>query len=277
MFFFTDIHGMGELFDAVINYCKKQDATRSIIFGGDACDRGPNGYRIIKTLLNDPHIIYLKGNHEDLFIAAAYELVNKLTFTNITDVQYIQTVLSRVMSFDYKYPALQFHIDNGGMPTLIDWIQDGMPMTIIKQLEKLPYTHSYKQYDFCHAASVYRVFNNIQILSQQNKEIPPDLVKSITWDRGAFSMGWEPNRMAVFGHTPTPFIKRYLELPDNKNDPSPYKWRGSFDKRFSGWKLAMDTATACSKYIYLFDCQTNNIIGFQQQTNDIIQLPIYKI
>ena len=43
VFFFTDIHGMGCLYDTIMNYCLKEDPECMIIFGGDACDRGPDG------------------------------------------------------------------------------------------------------------------------------------------------------------------------------------------------------------------------------------------
>ena len=61
--------------NSAIKWCKEQDPECTIVYGGDAADRGPDGYRIIKELLNDPQIIYIYGNHEDLFIKAADAII----------------------------------------------------------------------------------------------------------------------------------------------------------------------------------------------------------
>ena len=74
IFFFTDIHGMYDLYRAIMDFCNEQDSEATIIFGGDACDRGRDGYKIMKELLANPRVVYLKGNHEDLFVKAAYEI-----------------------------------------------------------------------------------------------------------------------------------------------------------------------------------------------------------
>jgi serine/threonine protein phosphatase 1 len=68
----SDIHGMGSLFDEVMSFLNEQDEYQ-LIFLGDACDRGTDGYRIMKSLLENPNVIYLKGNHEDLFVKAVHE------------------------------------------------------------------------------------------------------------------------------------------------------------------------------------------------------------
>ena len=47
IFFFTDIHGMYDLYRAIMDFCNEQDPEAMIIFGGDACDRGKDGYKIM--------------------------------------------------------------------------------------------------------------------------------------------------------------------------------------------------------------------------------------
>ena len=54
IFYFTDIHGARPLFDEIMNYCHEQDDEAMIIFGGDAIDRGKDGYAIMKELLDNP-------------------------------------------------------------------------------------------------------------------------------------------------------------------------------------------------------------------------------
>ena len=53
IYFFTDIHGHYPLFRAILNWCNND----VIIYGGDACDRGKGGYKIIKELLEAPIVI----------------------------------------------------------------------------------------------------------------------------------------------------------------------------------------------------------------------------
>ena len=67
IFTFGDIHGMYDLYKAIMDYCNEQDPEATIVFLGDACDRGKDGYRIMKDLLNHSNVVYLKGNHEDMY------------------------------------------------------------------------------------------------------------------------------------------------------------------------------------------------------------------
>jgi serine/threonine protein phosphatase 1 len=67
---FSDIHGNRKLFDAIKNFIKEDDI---VYFLGDACDRGPDGWEIIKEILADERFIYLKGNHEDMLVKAYFE------------------------------------------------------------------------------------------------------------------------------------------------------------------------------------------------------------
>ena len=60
----SDLHGMYNLWTQIRDDC---DETDKIIFLGDAADRGKDGLKIIQELLADKRVIYLKGNHEDMF------------------------------------------------------------------------------------------------------------------------------------------------------------------------------------------------------------------
>ena len=45
----SDIHGMGGLWEQVKEELEQEETT--LIFLGDACDRGPDGYKIMKEML----------------------------------------------------------------------------------------------------------------------------------------------------------------------------------------------------------------------------------
>ena len=68
---FTDIHGNYNLWKQIKNFLRPED---KVYFLGDACDRGKDGFKIMKELLFDSRVIYLKGNHEQLMIDAFMNL-----------------------------------------------------------------------------------------------------------------------------------------------------------------------------------------------------------
>ena len=63
----SDLHGRMDIFQVGLEYLNPED---KVYFLGDAADRGPDGWKIIKAIINDNRFIYLKGNHEDLLVKA---------------------------------------------------------------------------------------------------------------------------------------------------------------------------------------------------------------
>ena len=76
---FSDLHGQYNLWTAIKNYYNKDD---TLIFLGDACDRGPDGIKIMQELLADPRVIYIKGNHEDMFLNFIDKGLDNLNFSD---------------------------------------------------------------------------------------------------------------------------------------------------------------------------------------------------
>ena len=63
----SDLHGNLELTKKILNYLKSDD---TLYFLGDSVDRGDNGIEVFNLFYNDPRVIFLKGNHEDLMARA---------------------------------------------------------------------------------------------------------------------------------------------------------------------------------------------------------------
>lgn len=59
----TDFHGMYGVWKKIKEYMKPDD---TLYYLGDAIDRGPRGWDVFTELLDDPRVIYIKGNHEDM-------------------------------------------------------------------------------------------------------------------------------------------------------------------------------------------------------------------
>lgn len=65
----SDLHGEGWAWDAIKRKLKPED---HLFFLGDAIDRGTDGVRIMKELLERPNTTYLMGNHEQMMLDALY-------------------------------------------------------------------------------------------------------------------------------------------------------------------------------------------------------------
>ena len=265
IFAFTDIHGMYDLYTSIMNYCIEQDPECTIVFCGDACDRGPDGYKIIKELLDNPQVVYLKGNHEDLFVKAARELYK---IQNL-DKKTIKNFLQNCMQDESKFIDIQNSLYNGSMSTLIDWSMDGMPIDIIEKLEHLPLTFSTDTCDFCHSAGVYQVFKRVAECEYENKDPDQYDANAIIWNRTAVDWGWAPNRIAVFGHTPTVSLPVYARVEKEEGRPVKFIGRSVLDDNMTGAKIDMDTGACFLGTAYVLNCLTMKAQGFETKNGSV--------
>lgn len=260
VFFFTDIHGMYDLYHAIMDWCDEQDPEAMIIYGGDACDRGKDGYKIMKELLEHPRVVYLKGNHEDLFVHAAKEIKHCFVFENRTREK-VYEALYFCRRFDYQYSSIQASLYNGGIETLTDWVMDGMDMNFVDRIEHLPLTFSTDTCDFCHAAGVYQTFDRVSTAEYNGFTVDKFDAESLIWTRSGFSLGWQHNRTAIFGHTPVPYLYEYINTP--KTLLQPYKWTPNYDVKMDGAKLDMDTGACFTGIAYIINTLTMQAQGFK--------------
>lgn len=257
-----------------MDYCREQDSEATIVYCGDACDRGVDGYRIMKDLLENPYVVYLKGNHEDLFVQAAREIKQMFNFEN-ADRDKVKTILSACKNFDYKYAAIQNSLYNGGMPTLLDWIIDGMPMNFVERIERLPLTFNTDTCDFCHAAGIYKIFKQAADAEYDEKEVEEYTSNSLLWSRTAFEYGWAPNRTVIFGHTPVPYLLDDLRVKrDKDNILRPYKYIGTANPVMTGAKIDIDTGAAFTGVAYVLNVLTMQTQGFQLKDNQVEKIEV---
>lgn len=112
----SDLHGRYDLYEKVCEYLKPDDI---VYFLGDACDRGPDGWKLLKAIYNNPQWNYLMGNHEHMLMEAMKEYLH-------------------IENFYYDNP-IELCIYNGGLETLNGWIGEGAPEEWIQKLSALPY------------------------------------------------------------------------------------------------------------------------------------------
>lgn len=195
-FVFSDIHGQKELFDKILTWLNGRSEPWKCYFLGDACDRGEFGYSIIKALLADDRFIYMKGNHEDLFVRAAKALKQCWLEDNVTKAMVAIDMETYILNYCWHYDVA-LHIQNGGLSTLMAWAADGAPLNIIGKLDALP----------LHAELPSEVWGKIDLSHAGHPN--GDLSESaLLWSRDHFNEDFEGGRM-IHGHTPVRSLMRH--------------------------------------------------------------------
>ena len=189
----TDIHGNLAMYTKMMNWLNSQDEEFMLYYLGDAADRGKYGYKIIELLLNDPRVVYLKGNHEDLFVHAAFEYTDLAMELDCTKRELLKRFNSDLNSLTDYGVDMRLHYYNGGKYTLKAWIDAGCKMDIIHKLNKLPLKASFENFDMCHAGCE---------ISDWNK----DNESALLWDRTHFKLPWKTGRILIHGHTPLNYL-----------------------------------------------------------------------
>lgn len=273
VFYFTDLHGRMDLFNMMRDWCYSQDTECTIIYGGDACDRGENGYEIIQELLADPQIVYLYGNHEDLFVQAVDAIIGYCAssdeaYAQLHNFHTEEDACNFIATLEHN-EAVYLHLANGGLLTLVHWLLDGANEEIIDQLRNLPRVYRYNQIDISHAGYTASAFDGIWAADEQTAANAYDL-HEIIWNRSCLALGWATDRIGVFGHTPTASLPAGIYGRDKSLARiRPCAWQdkmGAIEKR-GGWKIDMDTGAVWTGRAYVLNLLTLNVIGFYADPN----------
>ena len=260
LFCFSDIHGQGWAFDKIMDFINSQSQNEEVkvFFLGDACDRGPDGYRIMNTMLDDERFIYIKGNHEDMFVNAAREFLD-MCFKEywLSPSELYKTFQENIIELMYQGENMKLYLSNGGAPTFEDWIKDGARRSFVNKISNLEeatvaeiYFPIYVNYDMCHAGCLKEEWN-----SDNN-------YNSLLWNRTHFWQDWEEGRILIHGHTPVRSREiRALHERHPKSIERPCWYANNT-------KLDIDTGVFVSGVIYLFDMIEQKFIEFRVDSNE---------
>ncbi len=168
-FAFSDLHGNLDAWRAIQERTSPSDRLFCL---GDVADRGPDGYLMLREILADPRITYIKGNHDDLFVNGVLENDHE---------NFIHWV--------YRC---------GGQPTFDGWRADGCPIRILEKLRSTP------------TREVLVTKMGLMLLSHAGYTPRKVALTSLSdddflWDRDHFSDPWELGARKIFvvhGHTP---------------------------------------------------------------------------
>lgn len=227
----SDLHGIWDLWTQISDYC---DETDTIFFLGDAADRGPDGIKLIKTLLTDKRVQYIKGNHEEILINA----------------------------FDYcDYFFVHY---NGGSQTVKDFLNlsEDSQEWLIKRLNILPKEIEYTNPNGIHIIMNHSGYNPKQPIILPLKQDPH------LWDRCQIPFQWigDNKTLIVHGHTPTPHL--IIKLNEvayitNNSYNMPQRIEDiSIINYCNGHKLDIDLGSFTTGKTALLDLDTLEVIYF---------------
>ena len=177
---FSDLHGQYGLWKQIERFIQPDDKVYCL---GDCADRGPDGWKIIKEVLNTPNITYIRGNHEQFIIDEDYSL--------------------------WRY--------NGGDPTInaSDLDTDKNWDMVRRKLMDTPLIVNYTNNKGIDIALCHAGFDPKIIQYQDDYDL--------IWDRRHLERSWPEgwdNLIVIHGHTPIPYILDYVgvdEKPPKEN------------------------------------------------------------
>lgn len=199
----SDLHGNYKIWNKVKDFLKEDD---TLFYLGDACDRGQYGIEIMQELLADKRVIYLKGNHEQMFLDAT----RTKTDDNFYDIQHSELL--------WRY--------NGGQPTI-----EGLAKLSLEerrklrmQIAQLPIYVTYKNEEYkiilCHSG-----LSSEQLLMEIYKNSDNIDENLYIWNREHIQeQRWYyaddiKDIYIVHGHTPVSVLNQFnLAIKNNEND-----------------------------------------------------------
>lgn len=222
----TDLHGMYNLWEQIKEYMKPED---TLYYLGDAIDRGPRGWDVFTELLDDPRVIFIKGNHEDMM--------------------YYSYVFSGELGTEY-FKAWD---KNGGKETRKNLQEKNLSysekMEYIYKIKDMPTFRIYQNerketFLLTHAGfTPTKEYWNLNLFEQEYSNL---------WNRKHITERWpqdtvNENKFVIHGHTPIPYM---FQLIPGIQDPIIY---------CAGHKVNLDTGAFDSNMAILYNLDKNDI------------------
>lgn len=221
----SDFHGFKSLYEQINAFLKPED---TVIFLGDAADRGPFGWELIKLIIDNPQWIYMMGNHDQFLVQSQIG--------------------------PDKMDNHRCHLSNGGQVTMNAFYEDTKENQkhYISELSKAPYEIEYVNKDG------KRIICTHSGLTSEETDDGDDLV----WDRGHFHDDPPKGVDVVFhGHTTIPHLITKHDCVDQFKDAT---WEpGTAFWYRNGRKCDIDNCTIVSGYCVLVDLDTFEEYSFK--------------
>lgn len=190
----SDVHGMGNKFDALLEMLSSSDTVYVL---GDVIDRGPDGIRILQTIMHDQRFKMILGNHEHMM----------LDFLECLDVSPKSSLLQKEIIKKYT----RWCVYNGGEVTYSAYEKLNLSeqKEIRAFLKNLPVAYQNVQagshrFYLVHSKPGIDLLLDKEIVYQKDISERDDL-RSYVWDRPECIVDYwlddEDPRIVVAGHT----------------------------------------------------------------------------
>lgn len=220
----ADLHGNYILWEQIKAFLKEDD---TLIFLGDAIDRGDRGFEIFMELLNDERVCYLRGNHEEM----------------MADAYLLQSEKGEFLKHWYKNggKATKANIDSLGL----DW---DTKKALLHKVYQLPLWAQYTNESgdtFILSHAGYTPGDYYDKMTEDQKE------NYLIWNRNHWNLPWSKDEkykqtIMVHGHTPILLMKQW---GFNASGLAPF-W---YDNNH---KVNVDAATANTGLAFLLNLDT---------------------
>jgi serine/threonine protein phosphatase 1 len=220
----TDLHGNYDLWAQIKEFLQEDD---TLIFLGDAVDRGSRGFEIFMELFNDERVCYLRGNHEEM----------------MADAYLLQSEKGEFLKHWYQNggKATKANIDSLGL----DW---DTKKALLQKVYQLPLWAQYTNESgdtFILSHAGYTPGDYYDKMTEDQKE------NYLIWNRNHWNLPWSKDEkykqtIMVHGHTPILLMKQW---GFNASGLSPF-W---YDNNH---KVNVDAATANTGLAFLLNLDT---------------------
>lgn len=206
----SDLHGCYDKYKTLFKKLNFSDDD-NLYFLGDALDRGPNGFHILRDMASRPNVFAIMGNHESMAVEALPVLMRMRKSGN--------SKLTRK-----EIGAAELWIQNGGVSSFKDFIS-------------LSHEDRQKVWDYMKSLPLCREIEvggrEFLLLHGGLKGYSPDrqldnyAQDDIVWHRPRPSSAYYPDKCVIVGHTPVKLM--YEKAGVKKSEPKIFRGKGYID------------------------------------------------
>ena len=217
----SDLHGNWELWAEIKEFLKPDDI---LYYLGDATDRGPDGWAILKEMLKDSRINYIAGNHD--------------------------IMLANRIGNPYSSRIANLHHSNGGHSTWLDAEEDPEAEAIKIAIRSLP------------LYAIYENADGLKIFMSHSGSTHIDNCEDLIWDRSEYigTKNYSEYDVIVHGHTTIPHLIEDLEEVysfyfQESERPVFEEWEGGA-YWYHGYRCDIDCCTIVTRQTVLLNLDT---------------------
>lgn len=196
----ADIHGYYDIYEQINNFIASGD---EVYFLGDAIDRGPDSYKTMKAIRENPYWHYYRGNHEEMLINALEEHLEEMETDEFpdgtTNWSYWKCLENGAM-YKNKPSAWRIIVEQGEA-AVRDWIDYLKNQTILYSI------------DACKSGCIIHL-SHAGTSTPGIIKLTDDIEKDLIWDRSHIYENVDKRyskNISIHGHTPCNYLQNMIK------------------------------------------------------------------